>query len=90
MEVVVLVEVTVEVEVVVNTVKVDEAVKVGVAVVVVMDVIMVVGGGVVTAAGPMLPIAGGLNHESRTTTDAINSRNVIVEARNLRIKEPTS
>ena len=70
--------------------KVEELVKVGVAVTTVVEVTMVVGAGVETAAGPIIPIALGLNHENTKTTDAINNRNVTVETRELRIKKLTS
>jgi hypothetical protein len=51
---------------------------------------VVVRGGTVTDAGPMLPIALGLNNENTTTTDAINNSNVTAERRELRIKMLTS
>jgi hypothetical protein len=75
---------------VVYTVKVEELVMVGVAVTTVVEVTIVVGGGTVTSAGPIFPIALGLNHENTTITDAINNRNVTAETRELRLKMLTS
>jgi hypothetical protein len=88
--VLVVVELTVEVEVVVKIVKIDVAVVVGVATTVVVLVTTVVGAGVVTWAGPTLPIALGLAHESSTIPDTISKRYVSVTACDLRLKTPTS
>jgi len=56
----------------------------------VVDVYVVVGPGVTTVAGTILPMAGALTHEIRTTADTINSRNVSVGARKLDLKMPIS
>jgi hypothetical protein len=88
--VLVVVELTVEVDVVVNIVKIDVAVVVGVATAVVVLVTIVVGAGVVTWAGPTLPIALGLAHESSTIPDTISSKYVNVATCKLLLKEPTS
>jgi hypothetical protein len=84
------VELTVEVDVDVYIVKKEVAVTVGVATVVVVLVMIVVGAGVVICAGPTLPIAVGLAHESSTIPDTINRRYVNVTACDLRFKTPTS
>jgi len=69
---------------------VDVVVVGGVEVVVLVEVTIVVGAGVVTATGPIPPLAGALNHESSTMPDTINSRYVSVTACELRLKTSTS
>jgi hypothetical protein len=88
--VLVVVELTVEVDVDVYIVKKDVAVTVGVATIVVVEVTTVVGLGVVTCATFVLPVAGGLTHESRTIPEANSNTKVKVAAWELRLKTPTS
>jgi len=88
-DVVVLVEDMVVMDVDVYIVSVDVVVS-GPVVIVIVVVYMVVGAGVVTAAGPTLPVAGLLNHENRTIPDVINKRNVSVTARELTFKKSIS